>query len=811
MKRPIFTGALFVVTGAVGALCSSFLLTLMAGLIELAVMHSFCRKMKLQFYYDLYLIFLFLILIYVFNQTSEKKRVTVLEQDLSEAGKVDCSVTGKVSMVVQKDGYVQIQMRNCHIMIQTDNETIKQNTNISKAGVLVYVKEYSGFMGDEIYVEGELKAFDQPRNEGEFDTRTYYHSIGMDYLCQADDITIRHRFKQGIYGLLDQFQKKISTVYQKIVNEKEAGILGSVILGDKTNLDQNIKKLYQTSGIAHLLAISGLHVSIIGMTIYRGVRRLLPFLPAAMISGCIMLGYLYMTGNGISTIRAVVMFFIAMGAEVLGRTYDFKTALSMAAILLILEDGRVITNSGFQLSFFALIGVGFVFPILSETFNIFKKKTQKKLMADALLISISVQLSTLPIILLQYFQFPVYGFLLNIVVIPLMSLVMISGIMGGLAGLVSIKLASAFIGPAHYILLLYEQICRLYEKLPGAVCVMGKPETSAIAIYAVLLSGGLLLLSHKGKIQKFPICNHSVIQSSVFLRGMIIGVIIISVLQLKPVQSAELVVNMIDVGQGDSIYVRNRDGITCLFDGGSSDVKNVGERRILPYLKSQGVSSLDYIMISHADTDHINGVIELINLQDCAFRIHQIVLPDIQGKQKDERFIEIVQAAERAGILVSYASTGNQLTDENNLEITCVHPEKDYMYESRNDYSAVYLLRYQNFKLLLTGDAEERAELKMLSEKERTALCDVNVLKAGHHGSLSSSSKEFLSFIKPEAALISCGVNNSYGHPHKQVIDNLEEERCKSFVTSILGAIRIESDGKSYTVTSFLQADKDKG
>lgn len=236
-------------------------------------------------------------------------------------------------------------------------------------------------------------------------------------------------------------------------------------------------------------------------------------------------------------------------------------------------------------------------------------------------------------------------------------------------------------------------------------------------------------------------------------------------------------------------------------------MKNVGTKRILPYLKSQGVGHLDYVIISHADYDHISGILELIEMQNRGFSIGKIVLPDIINGEEDDNYVNVVNSAQNAGINLVYGSEGDSIEYGNELLLTCVHPKEGYQYESANDYSAVYLLKYKNFKMLFTGDAQLKAEKAILEGEGEKLLGHINILKVGHHGSKGSSGEDFLRILRPETALISCGVDNGYGHPHNETLERLLSNNCKAYVTSSLGAIKVVTDGNTYTIQTFLKTN----
>ena len=259
---------------------------------------------------------------------------------------------------------------------------------------------------------------------------------------------------------------------------------------------------------------------------------------------------------------------------------------------------------------------------------------------------------------------------------------------------------------------------------------------------------------------------------------------------------------MIDVGQGDSIFVRTPQNTTYLFDGGSSDVKNVGKYRIVPFLKASGVRTLDYIVVSHMDSDHINGIVEMLSDADCFYiNIKNIVLPKI--KEKDQVYIGLEETIKNKGIHIIYVSAGDEFGDESVI-MKCLHPSQTFAYTSQNGYSTTVSLNYKNFDMLFTGDLETDGEDAMMDEK---MLKDYDVLKVAHHGSMYSSQQTFLDIIKPEIAIISCGIKNGYGHPHPELINRLRSHNSQIYITTECGEITLKTDGFRIGVERFLKTN----
>ncbi len=730
------------------------------------------------------------------------------------------TLVGRVDSVKVSNYGVRLIVKDCRIYAD--------NTEYKGITVLVNMAEGENLEpGDIVQISGNTSSFEEPRNEGQFNERSYYRSIGVDYKVKGSSFEIIKK-ADCVRHFLNKLKNQIDRVYENAADSQDAGVLKAVVLGDREELDEDIYKLYQNCGIAHLLAISSIHVSFIGVLIYRLTKRLLSgYVMPFCISITVLTLYAVMTGNGISAKRAVIMCVVCMGADVLGRTYDILTGLSIAAVLLILENIWVICNTGFLLSFGAIIGIAVVYPafekiFLSELKERIEKTDRKRekvrrkcYMALAAVLgnifcSISISLVTMPVIMCQYYKLPVYSVFLNVIAIPLMSLLLLCALLAALAGLIVSPAAAAFfVGAVHYILNFYTFLCRIFENIPGNTYVTGSPDISCCIVFYITI-GAFSALIH---LTKKP--------SKIYLLAVVAAMWVII-----PKTHRNLTVDMADVGQGDCILVRDESS-TYLIDGGSSDVKNVGSKRIYPMLLYNGVTRLDYVMVSHADTDHISGILELIDITEKGEEIviENIVVPDIRDNSmlsENDNYHRLIGSAEAAGINVMYAKKGDIIDGK----FVCLHPDKDYKTSSMNDASAVYMFQKQNFSMLLTGDIEEMGERelekaledeletvqKKMPESElneeygsKGGSKSVTILKTAHHGSAGSSNIEFIEKVRPRFALISCGVNNRYRHPSKQTLDRLESVNSKVYVTAECGQITVETDGKNYRIRTKLR------
>jgi competence protein ComEC len=557
-----------------------------------------------------------------------------------------------------------------------------------------------------------------------------------------------------------------------------------MLLGEKGTLDKDIKSLYQQNGIIHILAISGLHLSVIGMGLYRLLRKIrCPVTASILLSISVMYCYGTMTGMGSSMTRAYVMFVLHLCATLAGRTYDIYTALIIAALSILLKQPLYLRNSGFLFSFGAVCGIGLFLPAVEDNFFLNGKtlagKTERLVLSGA-----AISVSTLPVYLCFYYEFPPYSILLNLVVIPCMTFVLAGGLLTLLAAAFSLSLGVIAAFPSRLILAFYEKLCDFCVQMPGHSFIAGCPEIWQVVAFLAILTG--LVLWERG------------IPKLLFWQCVLCALCLLTV---KMPYGLEI--TMLDVGQGDSIYLSEDNGMHVLIDGGSSSKSDVETYQILPFLKYRGAGYLDAVFVTHPDSDHENGICAwLENYEESGIGIGMLVLPAVEEGSRNEDYQELEALAAQAGVPVHHISAGESIR-RGKVMLTCMNPEKDWTGEDTNACSIVLRLTYGEFAALFTGDLEEEGEEQVLHRITEENIAPVTLLKVAHHGSKYSTSEEFLRALSPKIALISAGKNNSYGHPHTETLEKLEENRTTIFVTSESGAITVYTDGKKVRAERF--------
>lgn len=668
-----------------------------------------------------------------------------------------------------------------------------QSQVISLKNVKVYMKEEAHFpVGSRVVMTGKLQQIPKAGNPGQFDSVLYYRTQNISYRMVNAHGEIKElpiwSYRETLATLRDRLFASLETA-----GDTYAPVYEAMLLGDKSNLETQVKDRYQMAGMLHMLAISGMHLSLLGMGCFAILQRMGASIPlGGSISVFLLFSYGILTGEGVATMRALCMFVVIMGAKITGRTYDLLSAMSLSAVFLLINSPYYLFYSGFLLSFGCICGVGIVLPCLEQIFSLKKQNPKHKkwsiTLTNALAGSFAIQMATLPITLYFFYEIPVYGILLNLIALPALSVVLISAVAGSLAGLVLPNAASLFLLPGNLILRGYDLLGLLAQRLPATTWVAGQPHMWQIALYYAALGSALWYGSVRARNR----------EKKGNLRILLLFVCAGCVGLLALPRFAGLSVTCLDVGQGDCAVVVTPQKTCHLIDGGSSNVSEVGRYRILPYLKSQGISTVDYAWVSHTDSDHISGILEILQLQAehrSSVRICNLMLP--AWKEQPKNYEDLRRAAQKAGVNVHVMEKGDCL-QEGDIIWNVLQPEAGRG-EDVNEDSQVVLLEAGEFQALFTGDIGTETEERMAG-----LLKDIDFLKVAHHGSRYSTGEAFLQKTRPEIAVISCSSTNRYGHPSSETIERLEQEGCRIWYTMESGAVTVRVKEKQLRVNAFL-------
>ena len=745
-------------------------------------------------------------------------------------------LAGKINRVEEKT--------NCFYYYLTDCSVEQSDHLMPCNDVLAYVSSDDYSVGQILILQGTISLFDEATNEGQFDSRAFYRSQKIDFGVWVDSV-------ERVEGKSDRFRVWLSRVRVELGiplsrYADDDGVLSAMLLGDKTSLDSEIRSLYQKSGIAHVLAISGLHISLLGMALYRLLRHRcgLTYLWAGIVAASFLVAYTLMTGNAVSARRATGMLIVYLVADLLGRSYDMLSALSLIVILLLWENPFLVTNSGFQFSVAAVVGIGVGQGVLVPRVGSWKvvygrrKKQDDVVRCDAakcdvakrdaakcdaerirmqnlvdwmkrrmdkclpgMMISLSIQFFTLPLVAYYYYEIPVYAILLNIPVLALIPYVLGLAVFGSLTGQIAFlqPLSFALCRVCGWVLHGYRWLCDASLLLPGARMITGKPSEVRVVVYYGLLGAFYYVLWCGMKKKQRQMCTKGAqAEKQEWIRswfGFGLGLVLVLLLTFLFVRGKpEFELDILDVGQGDAIYLCASDGTNFMIDGGSTDVKKVGTYRILPFLKAKAIRKVDYWFVSHTDEDHISGLVEVM---ESGYAVGTLVLAEAQ--KEDEKAHRLAELAQKNGIRVCYMKAGDVLgtrkedvvNERNRAEtfrIECLYPTNNNDSEDVNDRCLVLYYEDENFSAFFGGDISSEVEEQLVSAGKCR---QTDVLKASHHGSKYSNSDVLLHALHPRLTIASAGKKNRYGHPSPEAIARVSESGSAFYSTIDYGRIRV--------------------
>ena len=802
---------------------------------------------------------LFLLVLYIVTGGPPKP-----SWDVDAADGKTVTVTGTVADRQEKNGTLQVYLTD--VLISDESRSISDPTwsdqtyfpEKSKGIVVKLSDEQSNTeytkIGSAIRTKGVFVPFEPPRCEGMFDSRTYYMIRGYEGQLKRARIIGASQEYSVIRDSLRRLRDEAFNILRSNMNEDDAGLVAAMTLGDKSELDTEIKELYQVAGISHVLALSGLHIASVGLALLAFFRKIgMREGTAAVLSGTIIALYAVMTGMSVSTVRALIMFLLSVMAILIGRTYDLICAAAWSALIILAFKPYYVYDSGFLLSFLAIVGIAFIYPVLAGIPRVvgrdgaeFLRKNERSnsrifgfisKLYQRICISVSVMLSTFPVTANGFMQVSVWSIVINLVVIPLMSVVLATGFLGIIVGLCGMN-PGIILKITHYILRFYEAVSKMSAKIPGNLIITGKPKEWQIITYAIIV--GIAVFAGKEAVgdgnkktlrRKFinrtgrhnsknntrnPKDAHNKITYAIdtvrSLREnrirkitilMITMVMIICSIVIVNHQKRErLEIRNVDVGQGDCALIWGQDVPVIMIDGGSTDIRQVGKYRIVPVLKANRVSRVDYCFISHMDSDHVNGILEILEDEKCGIIIKKVVISEISCREDpdNENMQRLFAAADKGKCEVMTISSSDELK-LGNIRIKCLAPKRNWEGTfDANDASVVLTARYADFTALFTGDISENTERQIVS-----SVPDVSYLKVAHHGSRTSSSYDFLRTVSPEISVISVGEGNSYGHPTPEALARLQKINSDIYRTDMGGEVIIRINHDKMHITQYME------
>ncbi|MGE5330093.1 MAG: DNA internalization-related competence protein ComEC/Rec2 [Deltaproteobacteria bacterium] len=661
-----------------------------------------------------------------------------------------------------------------------------EKTNNTKVLLSLYqtnISETSFSYGNIIAGSGKVLIPSHARNPGGFDYKRYLDSQGIyaSIICFSGSIRAIGTVELNPIMKASFFLKsRIQRIIDQLLPANQAGLLKGMLIGDRNGLPGSVKNDFNTSGLTHIVCVSGANIAYIALScifILRltGIKKPV----SSIITIFVILIFMFITGCSPSVIRASIMGIMILLAEVFTRKTDIYTSISSACLIILLYNPLALYDVGFQLSFAGTIGIVLFYKTLSDIFQFLPR-----FINEALSATLSAQITVCPIIALYFNKLSLIALLSNILVIPATGLITSLGFVTVILGQLNLFLAQ-IISNLNFVLLSFVLWCaKITAEIPYASILVPTPTISFLAAFYGLSFSLLWYLPHKNQASKWYR----------YIPNVCTAIIIINILFTFMPKAFK--VFFLDVGQGDSIFIRNSTGQTCLIDGGGtypgsfSSIKP--EDIIIPFLLDNGITNLDMAILSHPHGDHIEGLIKVIE----NIKVKCLVIAPQNQIVSDMK--KLLDVCHKSNTQIIEARMGNRILF-GDAEFRVLHPSastKSYEDSPLNNNSLVLKLKYKNTSILFTGDIQSEAESLILSSDQDIK---ADILKISHHGSPYSTTLDFLTKASPSSAIISVGRNN-FGHPSDSVLQKLKQNNIKGFRTDKNGCITIEINNRGYSI-----------
>ncbi|MGX1983150.1 DNA internalization-related competence protein ComEC/Rec2 [Thermolongibacillus altinsuensis] len=630
---------------------------------------------------------------------------------------------------------------------------------------------------------GQLEKPKRATNPYAFDYQQYLYRQRIHWLVKPNHLDMAHCHRSPL-SLIEQLQvarqKGIDYIRAHFPNEA-SGFVQALIYGERRDIDPSLMSDYQTLGLIHLLAISGLHITLLtGGCFYILIRLGVTRERAGTILIVLLPFYVVVAGGAPSVVRASLMGLFVLIAMKRNFSLSALDAVSLACLVMLAKDPYTLFHIGFQLSFIVSASLILSSSIISKENSTFKQ---------LFLTSLISQLSAWPLLLYHFYEISLLSIPLNVLFVPLYSLLILPlSLFSFFIHLLLPKAGLWIIFLLTKILNITNDVVEMISTIEWFTLSLGRPPVWLVVFYYVVIFFFFVCLEKK--------VRHR-------LHWYAFGFVTFLHFAFPFLNPVGEVV-MLDVGQGDCIYIElpYRKAVYLIDTGGTflfSEEKwkkrqnefDIGEDVVVPFLKAKGVRTLDKLILTHGDYDHVGAAETVLH----SLNVRELVV----GKRNERNELEqqIVKQAKKQNILVREVGRGDRWK-VNDAIFYVLSPNGEE--KGTNDGSIVLYVQMGGARWLFTGDLEEGGEQRITST---FSALPVDILKVGHHGSRTSTSQPFLTHIHPTVALISVGRNNRYHHPHGDVIERLQQKRVTIFRTDEHGAIQIRYRKKISTFTTF--------
>ena len=694
--------------------------------------------------------------------------------------------------------------------------------------------------GDIVEVKGNFSKVNKATNEYCFDYREFLKQKKIDGNIMASKVNLLR--KNSMLCKISKVKIKLNKYIDENYSDTASGFLKTLLLGETNEIEKEIKEDFTKANISHILAISGMHISIIILVI-KNIMQILKFDQRLekIFLNLLIIWYIFFIDYPISAIRVAITQIILLITFFTNRKSNFYNTISITLFIILLLNPYNIESTATQLSFGGICGIYLFYKFIKKMFfykfciqkktvkeiskentkenrnirkniknicqTVIKSNKLKQIVIDSLCLNISVQIFIFPIVWYKFNFISITSFipsiLISLFIFPILILGYLSFFEIFIQKFISISIISKI---NNFIILKMLNLVSILSKIPLLSIYLKKPNKIFIVSYYVVLilcikiiqKDKLAEMLHIWRIKsgKAPIKQYIRVKfkkNNDFKRIVLIVILNIVIIFQSFVQNNFLKngveIYFLDVGQGDSTIISTAKNKTIVIDGGEGEKSgfDYGKNVLFPFLINKGVRKIDFLIFSHFDSDHCGGLIYLLE----NIKVEKILI----GKQfeKNENFEYIVNLANKKHIKIIELQAGNKINIEKNSSLEILWPSvaEKISENAINNNSLVCKFVYKNFSMLLTGDIESIAEEKLLGKYKNTNRLNANILKIAHHGSKTSSIQEFLNKVNPKIALIGVGRKNKFGHPNQEVLERLKEKGIQIYRTDQNGEIQI--------------------
>lgn len=732
-------------------------------------------------------------------------------------------IIGKIVSIKEEKKYY-----DKYVLKIIENKNYKKT---EKQKIIIYVEKGKEFLpGDIVTINGMFESPSSAKNYKGFDYRKYLLQYKIFGIMKSENVE-KLGEDRSVYIKILLLRLEFCNQINKIFKSDVSQFLKGLLFGKSDELSEEVKENFRISNISHILAISGMHVTYVLIGIRFIVEKLVK---SRKICNIILLFFLFIfyiiTGSSVSCLRACLMSSGAFFASSLYRKNNFYISVIFSLLIILILNFYNLYNIGMWLSYFGALGIVTFYSFFKRLIEYYNCKIIKNKILNYIfnnfLLTFSAQILIFPIMIYGFNTISFTFFISNILISGFIAPTLILGYLTIFCSYIKIPLYKIFLLIEEIMVSIILKIGEICSNLPLSRIYVSTPKLIFIVMYYIVIfyfvlcfykrkyyflkfiisktflkiemkkyiSSVILKINNFVNIKKITYkCKVKIFMINIFL--IIVSVILISI-------DTTLKIYFIDVGQGDCCVIQTPKNKNIIIDGGEGNTEKYdnGKNVVVPYLLDRGITQIDYLIISHCDSDHIGGLFAVLE----NIKVERILI-GIQP-ESSEQFEKLIKIANKKKIRIQFLEAGDVLQVEENIKIEVLWPIKNELIEKNvlNNNSLFFKFCYKKFSILFTGDIEKETERKIMDVYNFQTLKST-ILKVANHGSKTSTTMEFLKMVKPEIALIGVGEDNKFGHPSEEILKELKSFNIKIYRTDINGEVVIEIVNNKISIKPFLK------